>query len=56
MLFKQDGQLDESGAFDQWFVGRFHTRTNHRVKHPRWHAASGLIGKPHINHISLASS
>ena len=56
MLCKQGGELNQSRTFDQWIVSRFHSRTNHRIEHPRRHAAGGAVGKPHVNHIPTAAS
>lgn len=56
MLFKQDGQLNKSGALYQRLVSRFYSSTNHRIEHPRGHAAGRLIGKPHVDHVPLAAS
>jgi hypothetical protein len=56
MLFKQDGQIKESGAFYQRLVSRFHSRTHHRIEHPRGHAAGRPISKAHVNYVPLAAS
>jgi hypothetical protein len=56
MLRKQDGQPDESGGFDQRFISRFQSRTNHRIEHPRGHATSRSVSEPHVDHVPLAPS
>ncbi|MBV5334128.1 hypothetical protein JZU57_02680, partial [bacterium] len=55
MLCKQSGQLNESGAFDQRLISRFHSRTNHRIEHPRGHSAGRPVDKPHVDHVPLAA-
>ncbi len=56
LLRKQNGQPGQGTARYQRSLCQPDGGTNHRIKHPRRHAARRPVCQPHIDHVPLTAS
>ena len=56
MLRKQNRQPDQGTACYQRGLSQPDSGTNHRIEHPRGHAARRTVCQPYIDHVPLTAS